>query len=213
MTLPQPGDHTDSSPATANPEPAPGADSYRYDIFEYSPFTTVIVDRKGRIVDFNTAKRFSGDRLPKTGDVMYKDYAARHSVDMHSELLQCIESGTSRSFRDMQYGSKILTITIAPMPSGAMIVTQDVTEARRAEREMVSLVNELQRALGEIEALRQLLPICASCKSIRDDSGYWNSVEEYFTRRGNVNFSHTLCPDCVRKLYPGVEPTVTQANG
>jgi hypothetical protein len=193
---------TGTPPSDTNATGDSGRHAYLYDIFEYSPFTTVIVDSEGRVVDFNAAKRFSGDRLPKAGDVMYRDYAAKHTVDMHAELLDCLKSGKTRSYTDMSYGSKTLTITIAPFPGGGIIVTQDVTEAKRAEHEMVALIDELQRALREIETLRTLLPICASCKRIRDDSGYWNSVEEYFTRRGNVNFSHTVCPECMGKLYP-----------
>ena len=64
------------------------------------------------------------------------------------------------------------------------------------------LITDLRRALNEVEMLRSLLPICASCKKIRDDKGYWNTVEEYFGRRNSVDFSHTLCPDCIKQLYP-----------
>jgi len=189
------------------------AGTYLTDLFEYHPFTTVVVDRDGRITDFNMAKRRSGDRLPERGQIMYRDYAAGHARDMHREMMACIGDGVSRTYRDMRYGERFLTITIAPFPGGAIIVSQDVTEAKRAESEMVALITELHRALGEIDALRKLLPICASCKRIRDDRGYWNSVEEYFTRRGSVNFSHTLCPECVRKLYPEMADRITGARG
>ncbi|THB71182.1 MAG: response regulator [Desulfobulbaceae bacterium] len=61
---------------------------------------------------------------------------------------------------------------------------------------------ELQEALDEIKILRGFLPICANCKSIRDDQGYWNQLETYMSEHSDVKFSHSICPDCVEKLYP-----------
>jgi AmiR/NasT family two-component response regulator len=64
---------------------------------------------------------------------------------------------------------------------------------------------ELQDALALVKVLRGLLPICASCKKIRDDQGYWHQVEVYIRDHSEARFSHGICPDCARKLYPGVE--------
>ena len=63
-------------------------------------------------------------------------------------------------------------------------------------------VLELEEALKTVKSLSGLLPICASCKNIRDDSGYWQAVEAYITRHSEAEFTHGLCPDCIRKLYP-----------
>lgn len=204
----------DNTPVDMGPESTePGGQSaaalrkrgaYLYALFEFSPFTTVVVDKTGTVIDFNQAKKRSGDRLPRLGEVMYRDYASHHSIDMHGEMMQVIETGAARSFPELPYKDKVLAVTIAPFPDGAIIVSQDVTEAKRAERDMLALIDQLHRALREIEALRELLPICANCKRIRDDDGYWNGVEEYFGKRSRINFSHTLCPDCARKLYPEV---------
>ena len=54
----------------------------------------------------------------------------------------------------------------------------------------------------EIKVLRGFLPICASCKKIRDDKGYWNQIESYIRDHSEAQFSHSICPDCVKKLYP-----------
>lgn len=62
---------------------------------------------------------------------------------------------------------------------------------------------ELERALAEVQELGGLIPICAECKKIRDDEGYWHRVEDYLSKRSGIKFSHGLCPDCVEKLYPG----------
>lgn len=63
-------------------------------------------------------------------------------------------------------------------------------------------INELSRALCEIKTLRGILPICSSCKKIRDDQGYWNQVEVYVRNHTEASFSHGLCPECIRRLYP-----------
>jgi len=62
---------------------------------------------------------------------------------------------------------------------------------------------ELQEALTQVQTLSGLLPMCASCKSIRDDSGYWNRVEAYISDRSHATFTHSICPACAQKLYPG----------
>lgn len=82
---------------------------------------------------------------------------------------------------------------------GSMI---DISQRKQVEDERESLIAELQKALSEIKALTGLLPICAACKKIRDDSGYWRQVEEYIREHSDVEFTHSICPDCARKLYP-----------
>jgi DNA-binding response OmpR family regulator len=74
---------------------------------------------------------------------------------------------------------------------------------RAKETEQGRLISELQKALSEIKTLKGLIPICASCKKIRDDQGYWDRVESYITHRTEAVFTHGICPDCAEKLYPG----------
>jgi sigma-B regulation protein RsbU (phosphoserine phosphatase) len=69
-------------------------------------------------------------------------------------------------------------------------------------REKDRLVNELKDALRNVQILQGLLPICSACKRIRNDNGYWQQVEEYFTRHSNAKFSHGICPECVKTIYP-----------
>ncbi|HTK95103.1 MAG TPA: PAS domain S-box protein [Terriglobales bacterium] len=78
----------------------------------------------------------------------------------------------------------------------------DITERRRAEVDRERLIAELQEALGRVKTLTGLLPICSSCKKIRDDRGQWNHVEAYIRDRSDANFSHGICPDCAHRLYP-----------
>jgi DNA repair exonuclease SbcCD ATPase subunit len=79
---------------------------------------------------------------------------------------------------------------------------RDITERQRLEQEKEKLIVDLQKALSKVKTLSGFLPICASCKKIRDDKGYWNEVERYIGGHSEAEFSHSICPDCIRKLYP-----------
>ncbi len=82
------------------------------------------------------------------------------------------------------------------------MIIRDITERKRMLKEQEDLILQLQKALDEVRTLRGILPICASCKKIRDDRGYWNQIESYIRDHSEAEFSHGLCPDCVKKLYP-----------
>jgi len=79
---------------------------------------------------------------------------------------------------------------------------RDITERRQAEQKQEQLILELREALAKVKTLSGLLPICASCKRIRDDAGYWTQVEVYIREHADVRFSHGICPECFAKLYP-----------
>jgi len=83
-------------------------------------------------------------------------------------------------------------------------LNKEITERKLAEEEREKLIHELQDALAQIKKLSGLLPICASCKKIRDDKGYWNQIESYIRDHSEAEFSHGICPDCMKKLYPDV---------
>ncbi len=68
--------------------------------------------------------------------------------------------------------------------------------------ERTKLLSQLERSMKEIKQLRGILPICANCKKIRDDKGYWTQVEVYISAHSGTEFSHGICPDCAHKLYP-----------
>jgi PAS domain S-box-containing protein len=78
----------------------------------------------------------------------------------------------------------------------------DISDRKTAAQEREALIGDLQRALNEVKALSGLLPICASCKQIRDDQGNWNTLEQYISSHSEATFSHGICPECAQKLYP-----------
>jgi methyl-accepting chemotaxis protein len=79
---------------------------------------------------------------------------------------------------------------------------REIDEKNRIDEERERLIASLQEEISKVKKLSGLLPICASCKKIRDDDGYWNEVESYIRDRSEAEFSHGICPECARKLYP-----------
>lgn len=83
-------------------------------------------------------------------------------------------------------------------------VVRDITERKWAEAEREKLILELKEALSKVKQLSGMLPICASCKKIRDDKGYWKQIESYIGDHSEAEFTHGICPECVKKLYPDI---------
>jgi PAS domain S-box-containing protein len=81
-------------------------------------------------------------------------------------------------------------------------ILRDISPRKQAEAEREHLIADLQEALGQVKVLSGLLPICASCKKIRDEKGQWNPIEKYIRERSDAQFTHSICPDCGRRLYP-----------
>lgn len=79
---------------------------------------------------------------------------------------------------------------------------QEIEVRIRTQKEKQKLIDSLKQAVEEIKTLQGMLPICSICKNIRDDKGYWNGIESYFSKHSELVFSHGLCPDCAQKHYP-----------
>lgn len=102
----------------------------------------------------------------------------------------------------------ILTATPFRQTGGELIGIvedfKDISHIRRVEEQRESTIAELQRAMAEVKVLSGLLPVCVSCKKIRDDNGYWNQIEAYVREHSEADFTHSICPDCAGRLYPDV---------
>lgn len=99
-------------------------------------------------------------------------------------------------------GRVVRTLTGRPIKLAG--VCTDISDRKRAEKEREVLIKELQATIANVKTLTGLLPICASCKKVRDDHGYWHQVEKYFQEHAPVNFTHGLCPECAHTLYPDI---------
>lgn len=88
--------------------------------------------------------------------------------------------------------------------TGVIEVFYDITDRKRLENEKAMVIADLKESLRKVKLLSGLIPICAACKKVRDDHGYWSQVESYISKRSEAMFSHGICPDCVKTLYPEV---------
>jgi len=105
-----------------------------------------------------------------------------------------LATGTVRDYMASGPVEGILVI-VSYSASILIIIGLIVLNSQRTER-------DLQSAMAEVKTLRGIVPICSSCKRIRDDDGYWNAVETYVHEHTEAQFSHSLCPDCAQRLYP-----------
>ncbi len=84
-------------------------------------------------------------------------------------------------------------------------LAREIEERKRAERDKEAVILELRQALAEVKKLGGLLPICSACKKIRDDRGYWQQIEAYIREHSEAEFTHSICPKCMKELYPELE--------
>lgn len=85
----------------------------------------------------------------------------------------------------------------------AVEIVRDITERKRLEKEKEELIASLTQTLEKVKVLSGLIPICANCKQIRDDRGFWSQVEVYIRDHSEAEFTHSICPACARELYGG----------
>jgi sigma-B regulation protein RsbU (phosphoserine phosphatase) len=101
-------------------------------------------------------------------------------------------------------GKPVNNIELLARVSSALALKKEMDCRKAREVELRRSNEELQKALRDVKVLRGLIPICASCKKIRNDGGVWQQLEEYIGDHSEAEFSHGICRPCVKKLYPGV---------
>jgi len=165
------------------------------------------------IVSWNrAAERIFGYRAE---EIVGHSIAMLFPLNQRDELLD-IMSAIRRSelvdyketFRKRKDGRIIpVSLTVSPIKDadgqviGASTIARDITANKRSEAERLKLIEDLTQALERVKTLSGLLPICASCKSIRDDRGYWQKVEAYICQHSDARFTHSICPECSKKYY------------
>ncbi len=82
---------------------------------------------------------------------------------------------------------------------------REIEVRKQSEQVREKLIVKLRNAIEEIKTLRGIIPICSSCKKIRDDKGLWSQIEQYLKNHSDAEFSHSICPDCAKRLYPDLQ--------
>lgn len=175
---------------------------------------------EGLVVSWNKAAErmfgFTASEMIGRSNCLLVPPERLHELDESFERVGRGESvGRSETVRLRKDGSRFdVSITVSPIRNddgtviGASVIARDISERRREEREKLRLIEELTHALSHVKELKGLLPICASCKKIRDDKGYWQQVETYIKQHSDAEFTHGICPECAKRLYPGIDVKV-----
>jgi PAS domain S-box-containing protein len=163
----------------------------------------IVLDAQDRVQDANpTALRILGAGSRVVGrpveEALASCPAIARAAAQAEDAPQDVQVGESRYYELRATAVRDARGELA----GRMLHLRNITRRRQAEQEKERLIRELQQALADVKILHGLLPICASCKKIRDDQGYWQNLEGYISEHSEAEFSHGLCPDCLRRLYP-----------
>lgn len=209
-------------------------------IIDFLPDPTWVIDINGQVIAWNRAmERASGiNRKDIVGKSNYEysvpfygerrpvliDLILKRDVEWEKKYLTIKEDNgmviQSVSFHpSMGEGGRYYSAAAARLynPDGSVIGAiesiRDITDAKLAEQENERLINELKEAFAKVQTLSGLLPICSSCKKIRDDKGYWKQIEFYISEHSQAEFSHGICPDCIKKNYPDLADKVLSNLG
>ena len=178
------------------------------------PIFSILEDGTYRYVNLAFSSHF--DRTPEQviGQRIYDIFPLEEAEKRMTVVKKAFATGETIVFDvrvpmarepDRYFITSVRPITDATgQVTSVICISKDITERKHAEEDRESLIEELQNALARVRMLSGLLPICASCKKIRDDHGYWTQIESYLHDHAEVEFSHGVCPECATRLYPEV---------
>ncbi len=179
----------------------------------------MVVDEQGRLEFMNPeAERLLGWTAQELIGTMLHDRIHHHTAEgsplpaAECPSLRVLKTGEQAQIEEDAFQRKDgtlfpVTYISAPIVEGgkiiaAVIAFHDITRRKQAEEERERLILDHMDALSKIKTLSGMLPICSSCKKIRDDEGYWTQIETYINEHSEAEFSHGLCPECASKIYP-----------
>jgi PAS domain S-box-containing protein len=179
-------------------------------IYENAPILIDGFDKNGRCILWNKeCEKTFGYTMEEVNShdgplsLFYPDQ------DVREEVMESVTSKPERIFRERhpitKDGKEVVTFWANfQLPDGTVMnIGYDITARKRAEEEREILIQKLQEALEKVKTLSGFLPICAYCKKIRDDKGYWEEVEAYIRDHSEAKFTHSICPECKKKLLSG----------
>lgn len=184
-------------------------------VFQSISTGVIIIDERAYILDMNSAAE---DMLNRA----LKDVLGRPILDTFTQYTELTDNllNTQEARKEITLGDKrnvfelhITSLTHQTGKSVAKIIMLfDISKRKQMEIEQSRLISELKEknlhlseASEEIKTLKGIIPICSWCKKIRDDKGYWNQIELYIRDHSEAEFSHAICPECAKKLYPELD--------
>ncbi len=181
-------------------------------LFLGNPEAAVYLDNKFRIIEVNLrfTELFGYTQQEAKNKLVFDLIVPQEKMKESKEfsqgkIEQTMNYETIRQSKD----GKLIPVLVSSSPiilddkkAGTIITYRDISALKKVEEEKEKLISNLQKALEEVKTLSGLIPICSHCKKVRDDGGYWDQVENYITKHSNVDFSHGICPDCLRQYYP-----------
>jgi PAS domain S-box-containing protein len=186
-------------------------------LFDKNTSMIVLVNPdSARVVDANpSACAFYGFSRYQMKHLKVTDFNVLREEELRKEMQKAV-SGEKNHFefehRSADGSIRDVEVFVGPIKLQERTllcsIIHDVSEKKQAEKEREVLISGLQSALKEIKVLRGILPICANCKKIRDDKGYWENIESYIDKHSDARFSHGICPDCIQRLYPDIAADV-----
>ena len=183
--------------------------AYFEHLFETAPEGIIVRDKQGRVKQANDEflKMFGYTREEVLGRSIIELIIPPGHPDLGGAATLPHDRFNIETTRRRKDGSSIdVSIVGTPIEvDGGQIAVygmyRDISDKKRTEREREDLIKQLQAALSEVKLLSGLLPICAWCKQIRDDQGYYHQIEEYITSHSQVEFTHGICPSCAEKYF------------
>ena len=130
-------------------------------------------------------------------------YLVSHRLDLFERTVQFSRTHETWELDEVFVALVILTfcLLVFAFRRWRDLVSETEKKSEALEKNEM-LIAELRETLNQVERLETLLPICSNCHSIRNDQGYWQRVESYFQDHTGASFSHSICPECLKKLYP-----------
>lgn len=164
----------------------------------------LVLDAQNRIVDFNRT---------------FTQLVMLHRQDCIGHMVSTIWPSWAQLNQELTEAQELflpgnpptfLNVRLIPLTGnqqqtqGKLVMVRDISKRKQMESEREALIKTLQTTLAQVKTLHGLLPICANCKKIRDDDGYWQDVAVYVRNHTDAEFSHSICPDCLVELYPQI---------
>lgn len=199
-----------------------GLERYLLEIVDNTPAPIYLKDSDGRYLLIN--KRYEA-----LAHITLKDIIGKTDFDIFPEEIaslfrsqdeQVIQNGAPIEFEEtITLPDREFTFITSKFPlheNGNIHAVggfcTDISERKKIEDEKACLINKLQKTVDEVKTLRGIIPICAFCKKIRDDKGYWTQVETYLKEHTDAGISHGYCPECIKENYPELEYPISEES-